>query len=273
MTRGSDSHKLNGLGCRGTRGGKWRRCGGRTGASRRPLGRVSTLSTTKKRHPVPSGVSNGSESFGAEGPWPRESQAPTQKLIALRPSSYLCACSKRNWGFKTKVKGKPGKASLPLHVALAAVFLIHSRPPPGPPRMPLAKKMRFNKFNLNSTCIYEVRPADGPQSTLLFSLSLLVRGAVVATEATTAAAAMAAAAATTRSMAAAAARCSTRSRNGGAPRMRRSAGPKAAGTTYATIIAARRGLGEVTAGTLSPRGKRGEVKNPPLLKPWSLLHL
>ena len=43
--------------------------------------------------------------------------------------------------------------------------------------------------------------------------------------------------------------------------------------TYATTIAARRGLGEVTAGALSPCGERGEVKNPPLLKPWSLLHL
>ena len=59
----------------------------------------------------------------------------------------------------------------------------------------------------------------------------------------------------------------------GGPRMRRSAVPKAVGITYATTIAARRGLGEVTADTLSPRGKRGEVKNPPLLKPWSLLHL
>ena len=56
-------------------------------------------------------------------------------------------------------------------------------------------------------------------------------------------------------------------------RMRRSAGPKVAGTTHATTIVARRDLGDVTAGTLSPRGKRGEVKNPPLLKPWSLLHL
>ena len=44
-------------------------------------------------------------------------------------------------------------------------------------------------------------------------------------------------------------------------------------TTYATTTVARRGLGEVTADTLSPRGKRGEVKNPPLPKPWSLLHL
>ena len=55
--------------------------------------------------------------------------------------------------------------------------------------------------------------------------------------------------------------------------MRRSAAPKVAGTTYATNIAARRGLGEVTTGTLSPCGKRGEVKNPPLLKPWSLFLL
>ena len=37
-------------------------------------------------------------------------------------------------------------------------------------------------------------------------------------------------------------------------------------TTYATTTVARRGLGEVTADTLSPRGKRGEVKNPPLPK-------
>ena len=56
--------------------------------------------------------------------------------------------------------------------------------------------------------------------------------------------------------------------DGGAPRMRRSVGPKVAGTTYATTIVARRGLGEVTAGTLSPCEKRGEVKNPPLPKPW-----
>ena len=38
------------------------------------------------------------------GSWPRVSPAPTQKLITLRPSNYVCACSKRELRFKTKVK-------------------------------------------------------------------------------------------------------------------------------------------------------------------------
>ena len=33
---------------------------------------------------------------------PRITKAPTQKLIALRPSSYVCACSKQEFGFKDK---------------------------------------------------------------------------------------------------------------------------------------------------------------------------
>ena len=33
-----------------------------------------------------------------------------------------------------------------------------------------------------------------------------------------------------------------------------------------------RGMGEVAAGTLSPCGKRGVVKNPPLLRPCPLPH-
>ena len=38
-------------------------------------------------------VLDGSESHWAGGPWPRVSQGPTQKLIALlRPSNYACAC-------------------------------------------------------------------------------------------------------------------------------------------------------------------------------------
>ena len=44
------------------------------------------------RGQVPSGVQNGSESHWVGGPWPRVSHAPTQKLIALRPSNYVRAC-------------------------------------------------------------------------------------------------------------------------------------------------------------------------------------
>ena len=40
----------------------------------------------------------------------------------------------------------------------------------------------------------------------------------------------------------------------------------------ATTTVARRIVGDVTADTISPRGKCGEVKNPPLPKLWSLPH-
>ena len=58
-------------------------------------GRVGAPSITRReieRHSVPSGVTSGSESHRAGGPWPRVSQVPTEKPISLRPSNFVCEC-------------------------------------------------------------------------------------------------------------------------------------------------------------------------------------